>query len=128
MAANRYARAFARSFLSELSLFPVSCGHALINTISFFLTEVIRFFAETLDLRIEEIAHLAALSVGPTYRFISPFTKASRSALTSFRIDNRDTVSTTGVNLQDRVRDDRWYAAASRIDRHDLIVFAVNDE
>ena len=37
-------------------------------------------------------------------------------------------VSTTGINLQNRVRDDRWHAAAGWTDRHDLVVFAVNDK
>src|ERR1700722_12821224 len=56
------------------------------------------------------------------------FDESEKVGVDPLRIDDCNTVSATLVDFQDRVRNDRWYAAASRTDRHDLIVFAVYDE
>src|ERR1700722_18254918 len=56
------------------------------------------------------------------------FDESEKVGVDPLRIDDCDTVSATLVDFQDRVRNDSWYAAASRTDRHDLIVFAVYDE
>jgi hypothetical protein len=64
----------------------------------------------------------------PRSFFHLTFDESEKVGVDPLRIDDCDTVSATLVDFQDRVRNDRWYAAASRTDRHDLIVFAVYDE
>jgi hypothetical protein len=64
----------------------------------------------------------------PPSFFHLTFDESEKVGVDPLRIDDCDTVSATLVDFQDRVRNDRWYAAASRTDRHDLIVFAVYDE
>jgi hypothetical protein len=64
----------------------------------------------------------------PRSFFHLTFDESEKVGIDPFRIDDCNTVSATLVDFQDRVRNDRWYAAASRTDRHDLIVFAVYDE
>jgi hypothetical protein len=64
----------------------------------------------------------------PSSFFHLTFDESEKVGVDPLRIDDCDTVSATLVDFQDRVRNDRWYAAASRTDRHYLIVFAVYDE
>jgi hypothetical protein len=61
-------------------------------------------------------------------RFHLTFHEGEQIGVYLFGFSDCYTVSTTGVNFQNCVRDDRWYAAAGWTDRHDLVVFAVNDE
>src|ERR1700689_4126491 len=73
-------------------------------------------------------ASACAKSPRPRSFFHLTFDESEKVGVDPLRIDDCDTVSSTLVDLQDCVRNDRWYAAASRTDRHDLIVFAVYDE
>ena len=61
-------------------------------------------------------------------RFHLTFDEGEEIGVYLFGLGDCYTVSATWVNFQNRVRDDRWYATAGWTDRHDLVVFAVNDE
>ena len=61
-------------------------------------------------------------------RFHLTFDEGKQIGVHLFGVSDRYTVRATWVNLKNCVRDDRWYAAAGWADRHDLVVFAVNDE
>jgi hypothetical protein len=64
----------------------------------------------------------------PRSLFQLTFDESEKVGVHPLRIDYGDAVGATLVDLQNGVRNDRWYATASRTDRHDLIVFAVYDE
>ena len=61
-------------------------------------------------------------------RFHLTFDEGKQIGVHLLGVRDRYTVRATWVNLENCVRDNRWYAAAGWADRHDLVVFAVNDE
>lgn len=67
---------------------------------------------------------------GPTrcLRFHLTLDESQQISVDALRIDDCYTVSAAGVDLEDRMRNDRGHAARGRADRHDLIVFAMQDQ
>ncbi len=70
----------------------------------------------------------APLSPTRCLRFHLTCDESQQISVDALRIDDRNTVGATWVDLEDRMRNDRGYAARGRADWHDLIVFAMQDQ
>ena len=114
----------------------VKHGRTLTNTITALTSRVCRMYRASIPMlrprnpsRTPESARRRlALGRRSHLRFHLTFDEGEQIGVHLFGVSDCYTVRATWVNLKNCVRDDRWYAAARWADRHDLVVFAMDDE